>query len=128
MTPRTLPGGPEGHIYGMKCTHCGWGTSPLEDEVVTPAKVRQAKLRPGRAELYPTLPARMWTPAACVTQLVASYRHAQPHRPGTSEKARTLPETDFEFRGGLRRRLGGWFARTRTGEPWGTPTISLAPQ
>lgn len=78
------------------------------------ATVRQAKLKPECADRYPTLPARMWTPAACLTDLVASYRRA---RPGKAEKGRTLPETDFEFRGGFRRRLGGWFARTRTGEP-----------
>jgi hypothetical protein len=54
----------------------------------------------------------MWTPAACLNELVAS----DEARPGNTEKGRTLSETDFEFRGGVPRRLGGWFARTRTGE------------
>lgn len=77
------------------------------------ATVRQAKLKPECAERYPTLPARMWTPATCVAELVAPCRAA---RPGKTPKGRTLPETDFEFKGGFPRRLGGWFARTRTGE------------
>jgi hypothetical protein len=58
----------------------------------------------------------MWTPAAYLTELVASDRRAWPQRPEKSEKERTLCEADFEFRGGFPRRLGGWFARTRTGE------------
>jgi hypothetical protein len=74
--------------------------------------IRQAKLRPEYADRHPTLPARMWTPAACLTELVAS----DEARPGKTGTGRTLSETDFEFRGGVPRRLGGWFARTRTGE------------
>ena len=60
------------------------------------ATVRQAKLRPECADRYPTLPARMWTSAARLADLVASHRPA-PQRP---EKTR-LPEADFEFRGGF---------------------------
>jgi hypothetical protein len=78
--------------------------------------VRQALLRPECAERYPTLPARMWTSATCVAELVASSRGARPEWPGKSDQERTLPEADFEFRGGFPRRLGGWFARTRPGE------------
>jgi hypothetical protein len=77
---------------------------------------RQAKLRPECADRYPTLPARMWTSAARLAELVASYRRG-PQRPGKARKGRTLPETDFEFRGGFPRWLGGWLTRTRTGEP-----------
>jgi hypothetical protein len=62
--------------------------------------VRQAKLRPECADRYPTLPARMWTSAARLAELVASYRRA-PQRPGETKKGRTLPEADFEFRGGF---------------------------
>jgi hypothetical protein len=58
----------------------------------------------------------MWTGAASLTELVASYRRARPERPGQIEKGRTLSEADFDFRGGFPRRLRGWFARTRTGE------------
>ena len=80
------------------------------------ATVRQAKLRPERADRYPTLPARMWTSATCLAKLVDSYRGARPAQPVRLDQQRTLPEADFEFRGGFPRRLGGWFARTRTGE------------
>ena len=57
----------------------------------------------------------MWTSAARLAELVASYRRA-PQRPERTRKVRTLPEADFEFRGGFPRWLGGLFARTRTGE------------
>ena len=80
------------------------------------ATVRQAQLRPECADRYPTLPARMWTTAARLVELVASYRRAPP-RPGKIEKGRTLSEADFEFRGGSPRWMGGLIARTRTGEP-----------
>jgi hypothetical protein len=81
------------------------------------APVRQAQLRPECAERYPTLPARMWTSATRVAGLVASFRGARPEWPEVSDKERTLLEADFEFRGGLPRRLGGWFAHTRIEEP-----------
>ena len=81
---------------------------------------RQAKLRPESAERYPTLPAQMWTSATRLAKLVASYWGARPEQPGNTEERRTLPETDFEFRGGLPRRLSEWFSRTRTGE---SPTV-----
>lgn len=77
-------------------------------------RVRQAKLRPECAERYPTLPARMWTSATCLAELVSSYRGA---RPGERDRDRTLSETDFEFRGGASRCSGGLFARTRIDEP-----------
>jgi hypothetical protein len=77
-------------------------------------RVRQAKLRPECAERYPTLPARMWTSATCLAELVASSEGARPEQ---SEKERTLSETDFEFRGGVSRRSGGLFPHTRIDEP-----------
>jgi hypothetical protein len=80
------------------------------------ATVRQARLKSECADRYPTLPVRMWTAAAFLTELVASYGRARPERPGKIETGRTLSEADFDFRGGFPRRLGGWFARTRTGE------------
>ena len=76
--------------------------------------VRQAKLRPECAERYPTLPARMWTSATCLAELVSAYRGA---RPREADKERTLSETDFEFRGGVSRCSGGLFAHTRADEP-----------
>jgi hypothetical protein len=76
--------------------------------------VRQAKLRPECAERYPTLPACMWTSATCLAELVSSYGGA---RPREADNERTLSETDFEFRGGASRALGGLFVRTRIDEP-----------
>lgn len=63
--------------------------------------VRQAKLRPECAGRHPTLPAGMWTSAACVAELEAS--RTGPHagyleRP---DKERILSDADFEFRGGF---------------------------
>jgi hypothetical protein len=78
------------------------------------ANIRQAKLRPECAECYPTLPACMWTSASGLAELVASYRGA---RRGKPDQERTLPEGDFEFRGGFHRWPDGLFARTRIGEP-----------
>ena len=69
-----------------------------EDQVGITATVRQAKLRPECANRYPTLPARIWTSAARLAELVASYGRAQ--RPEKARKGRTLPEADFEFQGG----------------------------
>jgi hypothetical protein len=77
-------------------------------------RVRQAKLRPECAERYPTLPARMWTSATCLAELVASYRGARPREP---DQERILSQTDFEFRGGVSRASGGLFAHTRMDEP-----------
>jgi hypothetical protein len=67
----------------------------------TTTTVRQAKLRPECAERYPTLPARMWTSATFLADLVASYRGGRPKRRGKPDDERTLSETDFEFRGGF---------------------------
>ena len=77
--------------------------------------VRQAKLKPECAERYPTIPARMWTSAARLAQLVGAYRQARAQCPKRTEKERTLSETDFEFRGGFPHWLG-LIARTRAGE------------
>jgi hypothetical protein len=73
---------------------------------------REAKLRSECAERYPTLPVRMWTSAASLAHLVASFPSPQPE----ITTGRTLLDSDFEFRGGRRRWLAGWIARTRTGE------------
>lgn len=82
----------------------------------TTATVRQAKLRPESAQLYPTLPASMWTSAASLTQLVVSCRATEPERPGGPQKSRTLSDADFEFRGGRWRWSDELSARTRLGE------------
>jgi hypothetical protein len=47
----------------------------------------------------------MWTSATRLAELVASYGGA-PQRPEKTRKGRTLPETDFEFRGGFAQLIG----------------------
>jgi hypothetical protein len=60
--------------------------------------VREAALKPTAADSYPYLPARIWTTASHLTELVARYR-------GLPSKAanrpnRVLSDRDFMFRGG----------------------------
>ena len=76
--------------------------------------VRQARLRNECADHHPTLPVHIWTSAASLANLVASDTLLPAEEIKTG---RTLLETDFEFRGGRRRRgLSGWIKRTRSGE------------
>jgi hypothetical protein len=65
---------------------------------------REAALRPGAAEFYPFLPARMWTAAAHLTELVARYRGIC--ATATDRANRVLSDTDFMFRGGGDTRIG----------------------
>lgn len=77
---------------------------------------RQARLKPDRAELHPSLPAAMWTSAVHMAELVAAWRGAL----GSSETAagsRPLSDDDFDFRGGIERQGGHPFRRGRAGEP-----------
>ncbi len=83
------------------------------------ATIRQAKLRPECAERYPTLPARMWTSASSLAELVASCRGARPERPGKPDRERTLSEADFEFRDAFPAgRVGCSRARASTRPPF----------
>ena len=67
------------------------------------------------ADRYPSLPARMWTSAARLAELVGFDRQA-PQRPGAVKKERPLSEADFEFRGGSPRWAAELTVHTRTGE------------
>lgn len=77
------------------------------------AERREAKLRDECAALHPTLPVHMWTSAAALANLVASFSSSEAEE---TTRGRTLRDTDFEFRGGHRRWLAGWITRTRSGE------------
>ncbi len=57
---------------------------------------REAALRPSAAELYPFLPARMWTAASRLAQMVARYRGISAQ--ATSRVHRILSDVDFVFR------------------------------
>ena len=85
-----------------------------------PTTVRQAKLRTDCARRYPTLPVRMWTSAASLANLVASFEFSDAEEIAGK---RALLDRDFEFRGGRRRWLPGW-VHSRAGEVALTPQLS----
>ena len=58
------------------------GADSAGGQVGITATVRQAKLRPECANRYPTLPARIWTSAARLAELVASYGRRAAAREG----------------------------------------------
>lgn len=60
--------------------------------------VRLAALKPTAAESYPYLPARMWTAADRLAELVAKYRGIPTE--AVSRLNRVLSDQDFMFRGG----------------------------
>ena len=88
------------------------GISLLGAELEKMSTERQARLRNESADQYPTIPVHRWTSAHALAHLVASDTHLAEEM----RKGRTLVDSDFEFRGGQRRWLAGWIARTRTGE------------
>ena len=75
---------------------------------------REARLKLASADLYPTLPVRRWTSACALAELVRSWVRLE--HPGAAESERPLMEADFEFRGGMPRRLQDGLAHTRDGE------------
>lgn len=60
--------------------------------------IREAALKPSAAEFYPYLPARMWTAAAHLAELVARYRGIPAET--INRLNRVLSDRDFMFRGG----------------------------
>lgn len=90
------------------------GRQRPEGQVGIAAVVRQARLRPECARDYPTLPVSMWTSASRLAALVTA---ASGFLPRQSDSERTLPPTDFDFRGGIHRRADSLSERTRAGEP-----------
>jgi hypothetical protein len=61
-----------------------------------PKPVREAALKPAAAESYPYLPARMWTTATRLAELVAKYRGIPAD--AVNRLDRVLSERDFMFR------------------------------
>lgn len=66
--------------------------------------IREAALKPAAAEAYPFLPARMWTAAAYLAELVARYRGICTE--AMDRTHRVLSDADFMFRGGKATRTG----------------------
>ena len=60
--------------------------------------IREAALKPSAADSYPYLPARMWTAAARLAELVARYRGIPAD--AVDRLHRVLSDRDFTFRGG----------------------------
>ena len=60
--------------------------------------LREAALKPTAANAYPYLPARMWTPARRLAELVAKYRGVPAE--ARNRLNRVLSDQDFVFRGG----------------------------
>jgi hypothetical protein len=63
-----------------------------------PEPVRLAALKPAAAASYPYLPARMWTTAVRLADLVAKYRGIPVQ--AVHRLNRVLSDQDFMFRGG----------------------------
>jgi hypothetical protein len=60
--------------------------------------IREAALRPAAAASYPFLPARMWTAADHLAELVASHRGIVAK--ASDRRNRVLSDAHFVFRGG----------------------------
>ena len=60
--------------------------------------VLEAALKPSAAQSYPYLPARMWTTARRLAELVAGYRGIPAEAADRID--RVLSDRDFMFRGG----------------------------
>ena len=63
-----------------------------------PQTIREAALKPSAATIYPYLPARMWTTAGRLTELVARYKCIPAE--AVTRMNRVLSDRDFMFRGG----------------------------
>jgi hypothetical protein len=61
-------------------------------------RVLEAALKPSAAQSYPYLPARMWTTARRLAELVAKYRGLPAEAPDHID--RVLSDQDFMFRRG----------------------------
>ncbi len=78
-----------------------WEMSVTSDDV-RPAeipRVREARLRPEFAHLYPPLEPGRWEPAAAMADRVVAWLLRQPDR-GYMAPERVLRSEHFEFRGG----------------------------
>jgi hypothetical protein len=76
--------------------------------------IREARLRPEYAELYPDLTPGIWVPATVLSEFVLE-RGLYQRRTGSPSHARLLAESHFDFRGG----------RVRREQPWSGPNERL---
>jgi hypothetical protein len=66
---------------------------------MTTPSIREARLRPPYASLYPDLKPDVWLPACALADFVLE-RGLYQRRSGSAAKDRLLDESHFEFRGG----------------------------
>lgn len=72
--------------------------------------IREARLRPEFATLYPAIQPDVWMPAAAIGQQLLLWHLTAP---ATPPGERLMAEEHFEFRGG-QKRVGSWIdMRTR---------------
>jgi hypothetical protein len=76
---------------------------------------REAQLRREAAGRYPSVPARMWTPARRLERLLATLEEE------SSDSGRIMSDADFQFRGGMAPRGESPPEGTRRGEPGWVP-------
>ena len=69
-------------------------------------ELRQARLRPEYATLYPSVPADIWRPIGEVLDSVTAARLRAGRRSGEMLQGRLLDDRHFEFRGGYQRPHG----------------------
>ena len=72
--------------------------------------LREARLRPQYASLYPALEAGTWQPASAIGRQLLLWHLTTPSAP---QGERLMSEEHFEFRGGTRRNEVDVNARTR---------------
>ena len=77
------------------------------------SSIREARLRPQYASLYPALEPGTWQPATAIGRQLLLW-HLTASIPPEGE--RLMSEEHFEFRGGTRREASEATARTRSGD------------
>jgi hypothetical protein len=88
---------------------------------VTGSVVREARLRPEAAHLYPGIPAGVWLPASDIGAKLLLQHLGSPAAPELGN--RLLDERHFEFRGGVERGAETPL-RTRTGDAGSIEPVS----
>ena len=72
--------------------------------------IREGRLKPEYASLYPGIPPGVWMPAAAIGQQLLLWHLAAP---ATPQGERLMAQEHFDFRGG-QKRVGSWInMRTR---------------
>jgi hypothetical protein len=75
--------------------------------------IREARLRPQYASLYPALEAGTWQPATAIGRQLLLWHLTAPAPP---DGERLMSEEHFEFRGGSKRETADAGVRTRSGD------------